>query len=83
MEIKELYRTSSIKYLCSESHPLVVFSPVSSTNKTDRHDITEILLKVVLNTIHQTKVNHLCGTSLELLCDTSRLSSVSTFSRRQ
>jgi hypothetical protein len=31
------------------------FSPgglVSSTNKTDRHDITEILLKVVLNTIH-------------------------------
>jgi hypothetical protein len=33
------------------------FSPgplVSSTNKTDRHDITEILLKVVLNTIKQT-----------------------------
>jgi len=31
----------------------VVFSgtPVSSTNKTDNHDITEILLKVVLNTI--------------------------------
>jgi hypothetical protein len=28
--------------------------PVSSTNKTDRHDITEILLKVVLSTIkHQ------------------------------
>ena len=26
-------------------------SPVSSTNKTDRHDITEILLKVALNTI--------------------------------
>ena len=30
------------------------FSPVSSTNKTDRHDITGILLKVVLNTIKQT-----------------------------
>jgi len=29
-------------------------TPVSSTNKTDRHDITEILLKVVLNTIKQT-----------------------------
>jgi hypothetical protein len=31
----------------------VVFccTPVSSTNKTDCHDITEILLKVVLNTI--------------------------------
>jgi len=27
------------------------FSPVSSSNKTDRHDITEILLKVTLNTI--------------------------------
>jgi len=26
----------------------------SSTNKTDRHDITEILLKVALNTINQT-----------------------------
>ena len=26
------------------------FFPVSSTNKTDRHDITEILLKVALNT---------------------------------
>ena len=34
------------------------FSPitlVSSTNKTDRHDISEILLKVGLNTINQTK----------------------------
>jgi hypothetical protein len=31
------------------------FSPVSSTNKTDRHDIAEILLKVALNTINQTK----------------------------
>jgi hypothetical protein len=27
--------------------------PVSSTNKTDRNDITEILLKVALNTINQ------------------------------
>ena len=31
-------------------------TPVSSTNKTDRHDITEILLKVVLNTIKQIKI---------------------------
>jgi hypothetical protein len=30
-------------------------TPVSSTNETDRHDITEILLKVALNTINQTK----------------------------
>ena len=27
--------------------------PVSTTNKTDLHDITEILLKVTLNTIKQ------------------------------
>jgi len=30
-------------------------TPVSSTNKTDCHDITEILLKVALNTINLTK----------------------------
>ena len=30
------------------------FSPVSSTNKTDHYDITEILSKVALNTIQQT-----------------------------
>jgi hypothetical protein len=30
-------------------------TPVSFTNKTDRQDITEILLKVALNTINQTK----------------------------
>jgi hypothetical protein len=29
--------------------------PVSSTNKTYRHDITEILLKVAINTTKQTK----------------------------
>jgi hypothetical protein len=28
-----------------------VVTPVSSTNKTDRHDITKVLLKVALNTI--------------------------------
>ena len=30
-------------------------TPASSTTKTDRHDIVEILLKVVLNTINQIK----------------------------
>jgi hypothetical protein len=30
-------------------------TPVSSTNKTDNHNITEILLKVVLNTITLSK----------------------------
>jgi hypothetical protein len=41
-----------------------LFSPgtaVSSTNKTDHHDITEILLKVALNTINQTKLPILDG----------------------
>ena len=33
-------------------------TPVSSTNKTDRHDITEILLKVALNATNQTKLQH-------------------------
>jgi len=31
-------------------------NPVSYTNKTDRHDRTEILLKVELNTIKQTQL---------------------------
>jgi hypothetical protein len=30
--------------------------PVSSTNKTDCHDITEILLKLALNTIKQSLI---------------------------
>ena len=33
-------------------------TPVFSTNKTDRHDITEILLKVGLSTINQTKPSY-------------------------
>jgi hypothetical protein len=50
---------------CTEKHPIqqVIYNPswfspgtpVSSTNKTDRHDITEILLKVALSTINETK----------------------------
>ena len=49
--------------LCDKSQRLATdrwFSPstpVSSTNKTNRHDIIEILLKVALNTINQTKPN--------------------------
>jgi hypothetical protein len=34
-------------------------SPASSTNKTGRHDIAEILLKVALNTINQIHHNKL------------------------
>jgi len=32
-----------------------ISTPVSFTSKTDRHDITEILLKVALNTITLTQ----------------------------
>jgi hypothetical protein len=38
-------------------------TPVSSTNKTDRHDIAEILLKVALNTINQFKTKPLINTT--------------------
>jgi hypothetical protein len=34
--------------------------PVSSTNKGGCHDIAEILLKVALTTITQTKKNNMC-----------------------
>jgi hypothetical protein len=34
-------------------------TPDTSTNKTDRHDITEILLKVALNTISLLKSNQI------------------------
>ena len=58
---------------------LVVFSGYSgsSTNKTDRDDITEIVLKVALNTINQTCLlfNYLCKTiksfKYKLWCDLS------------
>ena len=40
---------SDLRQVCGSLGTLV-----SSTNKTDRHDITEILLKVALNTINQT-----------------------------
>ena len=35
-------------------------SPVDTTNKTDRHDITEILLKVALST-HKQKLAPVCA----------------------
>jgi hypothetical protein len=40
--------------------------PLSSTNKTDRHDITEILLKVALNTIkpNQSRFDNMNGETL-------------------
>jgi hypothetical protein len=39
---------------CDRSRGFSPGTSVSSTTKTDRQDITEILLKVALNTINQT-----------------------------
>jgi hypothetical protein len=48
-------------YVIKFASDLRWFSPgthqVTSTNKTDRHDIAEILLKVALNIIKQTSKN--------------------------
>ena len=45
--------------------------PVSSTNKTDRHDITEIFLKVALNTFKQRSKHKIMDTIIlaVVLCD--------------
>ena len=45
-------------------------TPFSSTNKTDRHDIAEILLKVALNTINQPTIRQLVEANIDTtLCD--------------
>ena len=46
-EVIHLYVMLVCQHLCS-----FLGTPVSSINKTDSHDITEILLKMVLNTIN-------------------------------
>jgi hypothetical protein len=54
------------------------FSPVSSTNTTDRHDVAEILLEVVLNTINLNQtltVNML--RMLDMMVDISNLLNLS------
>jgi hypothetical protein len=49
-------------------------TPVSSTTKTGRHDIAEILLKVVLNTINQTKqINLYLAFQLNTACLSKKL----------
>jgi hypothetical protein len=48
-------------------------TPVSSTNKTDCHDIAEIFLKVALSAIKQTKKQTIISTSSNLLQVTDKL----------
>ena len=58
------------------------FSPstqVSSTNKTDRHDITEILLKVALNTIKQTNKHR---SLVYVFIERQQLSSLQSFKNK-
>ena len=57
------------KTLCYKvCHLLSPGTPVSSTNKTDHHNITEILLKVALNTIkpNQTSFSYLVQPSIKI-----------------
>jgi len=52
--------------------------PVSSTNKTDHHNIAEILLKVALNTINQTK-----QTMASMICfDSNRKNLTDSFKQK-
>ena len=48
-------------YLNMKTYLMVFFlgTPISSTNKTDRNEITEILFKVSLNTITLTLTVHI------------------------
>ena len=47
-----------IKFVSDLRQIDVFFSPVSSTNQTNRHDMAEILLKVALSTITLTHINY-------------------------
>jgi hypothetical protein len=54
-------KSDLLQHLCNKVYQELVagrwfslVTPVSSTNKTDRHDITEIVFEVALDTINQT-----------------------------
>ena len=55
-------------HLCSFNHVSLNLDLCGSfTNKTDCHDIIEILLKVALNTIKQTKQDNIILTLISIL----------------
>ena len=56
LDILAVYWKTIGSLWCRSQQPGQWFSPVSSTNKTDRHDIAELLLKVALNTINPSTV---------------------------
>jgi hypothetical protein len=57
-----------LSVICDRSAVFSLGTTASSTNKTDRHDITEILLKVALNTITLTHSIKWCYTLLYYEC---------------
>jgi len=63
------------KVTCDRFSPGI---PVSSTNKTERHDITEILLKVALNTINTNTNTHVVIFFVQLFTINSMLSCCSS-----
>ena len=46
---------------------------VFSTNKTDRHDITVILLKIVLNNINLILQSPICGVMVDMVALTDEV----------
>ena len=66
MKLKNCILLSSLSMTCGKLAVFFYGTLVSSTNKTDRNDITEILLKVALNTINQPNLSRFCtGTLIE------------------
>ena len=55
--IAEILTFKQIMKFISNFSIITLDTPVSSANKTDRHDLTAILLKVALNTIAQLPIN--------------------------
>ena len=64
-QIPIIYDATLCDQVCQGPVAGQLFSPVSSTNKTNCHDITEMLLKVALNTITLTQFYSLWFDTIE------------------
>jgi hypothetical protein len=56
-EVLLKYGHHKVYQLLAHGHWFSPGTPASSTTKTGRHDIAEILLKVALNTINQSEIS--------------------------
>ena len=76
LQVRQVYSTTNIEFESRSGrcvqHYVIKFvsdlrhvggTPVSSTNKTDCHDITEILLKLALSTIKQANIQQHSNTN--------------------